>query len=244
MMDDKILVFIPTYNELENVEKLFNQIMNLDLNLDFLFVDDNSPDGTGEIIDSLVRKHTNVKVIHRSGKLGIGSAHLDGINWAYENQYKILITMDCDFTHLPKYIPDFIRNSGNHDVIVGSRYLSDKSLEEWSLSRKIITSMGHILTKHLLKMEYDASGAYRLYRLDNIPRDVFSLIRTRDYSFFFESLYIFDLNRLSIKEISISLPARTSGHSKMTLKQMFNWGKYLIHIYLLNLMDKKRMKIQ
>src|SRR5271157_2020858 len=114
MAKQKALVFIPTYNEKENVEKMYREIVNLGLELDILFLDDNSPDGTGEILDRLAREIPNVSVIHRSDKLGIGSAHQVGIKWAYKNNYSLLITMDCDFTHPPDYIPVIIDNS--HDV--------------------------------------------------------------------------------------------------------------------------------
>lgn len=243
MNNAKILIMVPTYNESDNIELLFNEIIDLGLDVDFLFIDDNSPDGTGEIIDTLVEDHTNVNVMHRSGKLGIGSAHIDGIKWAYDHKYNKLLTMDCDFTHQPKYIPDFIKNSENYDIVVGSRHLSNKCIEDWDLMRKIMTSMGHIVTKHLLNMKYDATGAYRLYRLDKIPRNIFDLIRSNDYPFFFESLYILNVNDLSIKEIGIALPARNLGHSKMTKKHIIQWGKYLLYMFILTLFNKKRFRI-
>jgi len=243
MTNEKILILISTYNERANVERLFNDIENLNLDVDFLFVDDNSPDGTGEIIDNLCKKHTNVNVIHRPEKLGIGSAHIDGINWAYDHHYKLLITMDCDFAHQPKYIPDFISKSENYDVVVGSRYLNSKGIEDWSLPRKILTSMGHILTKYLLKMEFDATGAYRIYCLDEIPREIFSLVNSKNYSFFFESLYLLHVNKFSIKEIPIELPARNLGHSKLTVNQILRWGKHLFYMFLLTLFNENRFKI-
>ncbi|MGK5082332.1 glycosyltransferase [Bdellovibrionota bacterium FG-1] len=110
-MTDRPLVFIPTYNESENVEPLFLEIQNLGLELDVLFVDDNSSDGTGQILDQLAQKHSNVKVVHRSGKLGIGSAHKAGIRWAYDHGYQHLVTMDCDFTHPPRYIPEILKKA-------------------------------------------------------------------------------------------------------------------------------------
>src|SRR5437870_1586721 len=108
---NNILIFIPCYNEAENVEEIFKQISGLKFNADFLFIDDNSPDGTGKIIDRLVSGNSNVFAIHRPSKMGIGSAHYDGLMWAYNQKYQILITMDCDLTHSPKDIPKFIQNS-------------------------------------------------------------------------------------------------------------------------------------
>ena len=107
-MKNELLIFIPTYNERENVELMLSQILALRMPADILFVDDNSPDGTGLLLDSMATNNSNVFVIHRSGKLGIGSAHAYGINWAYDQGYRLLITMDCDFTHSPEYIRDLL----------------------------------------------------------------------------------------------------------------------------------------
>jgi ubiquinone/menaquinone biosynthesis C-methylase UbiE len=221
------------------VEMIFNQINELKLNVDILFLDDNSPDGTGDIINRLVERNPTVQVVHRLGKLGIGSAHLDGIRWAYENHYKTLITMDCDFSHSPRYLPDFIKNSSDYDVVIGSRWIEQGSLKGWNWFRTALTHTGHFLTSTFLKMPYDASGAFRLYRLEKIPRGVFDLMHYRDHSFFFESLYVLQLNGCSIKEFSIHLPARTYGHSKMTFKDIIGGLIHLIHTYLKTLINKE-----
>lgn len=215
---NRTLIFIPTYNESQNVRVIYERIKALGLDTDILFLDDASPDGTGQIIDELVKADNRVSVIHRSGKLGIGSAHQDGIRWAYERGYATLITMDCDFSHSPEYIHDFIRLSGQGDIVVGSRYMEQGSLDEWNLYRKFLTHVGHFLTDVLLRMPYDATGAFRLYDLKKIPQGVFDLVESSGYSFFFESLYILFLNNFSIKEFPIKLPTRTYGNSKMTLR--------------------------
>ncbi len=221
MVKNKTLIFIPTYNEVENVEKIYHQIKELSLKIDILFLDDNSPDGTGMIIDRLAAKDPKVYVIHREKKSGIGSAHLDGIDWAYKNAYQTLITMDSDFSHSPRYLPEFIEHSRTSDIVVGSRYMKQGSLGEWSLLRKFLTYTGHFLTTILLDMPHDATGAYRLYRLDKIPQDVFSRVESKGYSFFFESLFVLRVNGFSIKEFPIHLPARTYGHSKMRFTDVF-----------------------
>ena len=107
-MNNDFLIFIPTYNERENVEVILRQILDLRLDADILFVDDNSPDGTGQLLDALASSHPNVFVQHRAGKLGIGSAHKQGIAWAYDHGYRLLVTMDCDATHSPEQIRDFL----------------------------------------------------------------------------------------------------------------------------------------
>ncbi|MBI5630412.1 MAG: glycosyltransferase [Elusimicrobia bacterium] len=242
-MIGKTLIFIPTYNERENVQKLCAAILALPIEADILFLDDNSPDGTGAIIEVLRSSRKNIFAIHRAGKRGIGSAHYEGIRWAYERGYSALITMDADFTHSPEYIPEFIRRSRDCDVVVGSRYLQEKSLKEWNPWRKILTVVGHVLTKHLLKLDYDATGAYRLYRLDRVPREAFDLVCSRGYSFFFESLHILNLNRLRIREVPIHLPARTYGHSKMDPREAGHSLKFLIELSLTTLLQRERLEI-
>ena len=217
---------------------MYGQIKALDLDLDILFCDDNSPDGTGRIIDEIMASDHRVFVIHREGKLGIGTAHVRGIDWAYKEGYQQIITMDCDFSHSPSYIRKFMEFSGDGDVVVGSRYMEDGSLKGWNIYRKIMTHTGHYMTKGLLKMPYDATGAFRLYNLDKIPQGVFHLSRSQGYSFFFESLYLLMLNGVAIKEFPISLPARTYGHSKMDLKSVYGSFSYLMAIYGMTLFKR------
>ncbi|MBI4352505.1 MAG: polyprenol monophosphomannose synthase [Candidatus Omnitrophica bacterium] len=213
-----VLIFIPTYNERQNVEAIYQRIKGLGLPADILFLDDHSPDGTGEAIDRLAAQDPSVHVIHRREKGGIGSAHLEGIRRAYEKGHKILVTMDCDFTHQPEDIARFMERADGCDVVVGSRYLDSRSLREWSFFRKLQTYGAHFLTKHLLGIPYDTSGAFRLYRLGRIPKELFEKATAKGYAFFFESLYLLWLNGFSIKEIPIVLPARACGQSKMKLK--------------------------
>lgn len=240
MKRSELLVFIPTYNECENVKKICSQILALGIDLDILFLDDNSTDGTGAILKSLVKKYSNVQAVFRACKLGVGSAHLDGIRWAYDHGYKKLITMDCDFTHSPSYLPDFISRSNDYDVIVGSRYLLRSSLSDWNLFRKFLTHSGHFITKHLLGMKYDATGAFRLYCLDRVPRQLFDLVRSKGYSFFFESLYVLQVNGFRIVEFPILLPARTYGHSKMDISEVFSSIQRLLSLYTGVVIKKKQ----
>ena len=211
---------------------IFKHILGLNLNVDFLFLDDNSPDGTGNIIDKLAKRYPFVNVIHRLKKSGIGSAHFEGIRWAYEKKYKTLITMDCDFSHSPDYLREFIKSASEADVLVGSRFIEQGGLKNWSLYRKTMTHIGHFLTKTCLKIPYDATGAYRLYQLEKIPMEVFELVQSKGYSFFFESLFVLHQNGYLIKELPIVLPARTYGESKMRFKDMKHGVLTLIYIYL------------
>lgn len=227
-----MLICIPTYNEKDNVEPLFHDIVKLGLDVDLLFIDDHSPDGTGEAIDSLAATHGRIHVIHRPAKLGVGSAHLDGIRWAYSGGYQVLVTMDCDFAHQPEYIPKFIARARYQDLLVGSRYLAEGSLGDWSLLRRALTRLGHAATRLFLRIPYDSTGAFRAYRLDSIPQEVFDLVRSPGYSFFFESMYLFHVNGLSIAEEPIVLPARTYGTSKMRVRDVmgsvFKLGQMMV----------------
>ena len=214
------MIFIPTYNERDNVALIVPQLVALGLDADLLFIDDNSPDGTGEALDALARNHSGMNVIHRSGKLGIGSAHRDGIAYAYDHDYRRLITLDCDFSHSPSDIPRLIDASGGAALVVGSRYLREDSLAGWNFFRRFMTNLGHFMTKHAVGIRYDATGALRLYDLTRIPRDVIESVRADGYSFFFESLAAIQRHGCEIEEIAIVLPARTYGTSKMSVKEI------------------------
>ncbi|HEY0714173.1 MAG TPA: glycosyltransferase [Polyangia bacterium] len=241
----KPLIFVPTYNERENVEKLCAEILALGLDIALLFVDDSSPDGTGAIIDRLAKQHPNVFADHRPGKLGVGSAHRDGIRWAYAQGYTHLITMDGDFTHPPAYIPEILKmaRETDADVVVGSRYLQEKSLAGWNPMRMFLTRTGHFLTKTLLGMPQDATGGFRLYRLDRVPASAFDLVSSTGYSFFFESLYILFLGGFHIAEIPIVLPPRTYGHSKMDFAEVRRSVGLLFSLYATTALSKEKFLI-
>lgn len=227
-----MLIFIPTYNERKNVEMMCQQLLELDLDADILFIDDNSPDGTGAILDQLSRDCHGVSVIHRSGKLGIGSAHLDGIKYAYRHGYARLLTMDCDFSHSPSYIPKLIEESRDNDFVTTTRFVLENSLEGWGRFRKGLTSLGHFITKNLFGIGYDASGAFRLYKLSSLNPQLFDNIESKGYSFFLESLLLISHRGYKIIEIPIILPNRIRGDSKMRYIDIFKGLYFIIKTYL------------
>ncbi len=220
-MSDRLLVFVPTYNERDNVEKLIAELRELPLPLDLLFLDDNSTDGTGQILDALAAQLPNLTVIHRPGKLGIGSAHREGIRWAYAHGYAELVTMDCDFTHRPQCVPRLVeKGREGFDVVVGSRHLAADSLADWNPYRKALTKLGYALTQACLGMTYDATNAFRYYRLSAVSEAHFDLVGSQGYSFFFESLFVLHFNGRRIAQIPITLPKRTYGSSKMDTREI------------------------
>ena len=209
------LLFIPTYNESENVERLHDQIGALGLDIDILFMDDGSPDGTGEILDRVAARAPRTTVVHRPGKLGVGSAHRAGIRYAYAKGYTTLVTMDSDFTHSPARIVEFLGHAHDSDVVLGSRFLRAESLAGWSPTRTFLTHLGHFLTRTLLRIPFDATGGFRVYRLDRIERRLFDLTSSDGYAFFFEILFMLCRAGAVVKELPIDLPKRFYGHSKM-----------------------------
>lgn len=231
----KTLIFVPTFNERDNAPLMARQLSELGLNADILFVDDSSPDGTGALLESLKEEIPRLIVHHRAGKLGIGSAHAEAIAWAYEQGYEMLITMDCDFTHSPSDIPAMLAMAGTCDLAVGSRWARKDSLPGWNFFRRIMTRLGHYLTRYVLGITQDASGAFRAYRLDRLPREVVQLAKSRNYAFFFESLYIISRNGFEIGEVPITLPARTYGHSKMALGDAYRSACHIFRIALQNI---------
>jgi dolichol-phosphate mannosyltransferase len=216
-MNHKPLIIIPTYNEKGNVVKIYNDIRSLEIDLDILFVDDASPDGTGALLNEIAKKDKSLFIIHRKNKLGIGSAHKDAITWAYEKGFQIIITMDCDYSHSPDDIPRFIEFSSKSDVVVGTRFMKNSSMEELRFFRRMLSKSAHFMTQFFLRMPYDSTNAFRLYRLDKISQEVINQVASDSYSFFFESLYLLHSNNISINEIPVNLGNRPTGKSKMSL---------------------------
>lgn len=220
MTRNAIVIFTPTYNEAENIRSLLEQLIELRLPADILVMDDSSPDGTGDIVSEMARGHPNLRLRTRAGKEGIGSAHLAALRQAKSEGYTYLVTLDADFSHKPQDIPRLLELMEDYDVVVGSRFQRETSLQGWNPYRRFLTHLGHFLTTTLLRLPFDASGGLRLYRLDRIPGALLDRIESREYEFFFESLTLLHLSGLKIGEIPVDLPARTYGHSKMRLRHM------------------------
>lgn len=238
-----LAILVPTYNERENAPRLIAGIDALNLDADVIFVDDNSPDGTGDVLEALKGQYPRLTVLHRESKQGVGGAHLFGIRWAYAQGYKRLMTLDCDFTHPPERLLELLEASPGHDIVVGTRYSRENSLAGWNLYRKLMTRGGHLLTRLLLGMPQDATGALRFYRLDGIPVYAWNLVSSTGYAFFFESLYILFVNGFKIAEIPVTLPARTYGHSKMDSREVLRSVKLLFSIWLMAATNRERFTI-
>jgi len=213
----RTLIMTAAYNEAGNIKEFVSEVRAAVSDADILIVEDNSPDGTGDIISELMGDDSRLHIIARQGKLGVGSAHLEGIKWAYDHDFTRLVTMDCDFAHKPSDIGLFLKEAEASDIVVGNRFFYKDSLDEWNWRRKLLTHLGHRVTKLFLGIPFDATGAFRAYRLDNIDRHIFDRVNSGSYSFFFESMVVLYRNGINISEVPIQLPARTYGSSKMRL---------------------------
>ncbi len=239
----RTLVFVPTYNERDNVRPMCEQILAHVPGATILFMDDGSPDGTGEILDRLAEEQPSVSVVHRTQKLGVGGAHLEGIALAYERGYERLVTIDCDFTHSPSDIPRLLAKSDEADIVVGSRWLDPDSLDGWSVIRRILTGTGHFLTVNALGVRGDATSGFRVYRLPTIPREMFELVKARGYAFFFESLFVAQRNGLSVIDVPIRLPTRTYGSSKMSMREIQRSVQQLASLYVADKVAPARFQL-
>ena len=216
----KTLIAIATYNEYGNVRPLLDSIINENLNCDILFVDDNSQDKTEEVIKSYQEKYSNIKLISRKEKLGVGSAHLKALEFAYSNKYNFLITMDADFTHNPKYVKQMLKLSETYSLIVGSRHIEKNSIQSWPLFRKFLTYSAFYVTKNFLNINFDATSGFRSYNLIKINQDLFKNIKSQSYSFFVESSYILN-KEIIVKAMPIEMPIRFAEKSKMKITDIF-----------------------
>jgi len=224
----KTLIFTATYNERENVSNLINQINSVSNDLDILIVDDNSPDGTGEILNNLVNKHNNLKVIHRENKLGLDTAHKFGFKYAKEKNYEKFITMDADLSHEPKEIPKILEILNKESFVIGSRYIKGGSCE-MSFFRTLLSIVGNkIIKKSLNIRSSEFTTSYRGFNLNNLKNFDLTLVKSKGYSFFMETIFRLNQNGIKINEIPIQFKNRTQGKSKIpkleilrTLKNLF-----------------------
>ena len=213
----RALVVTPTYNEKENLERLVAQVLAVDPCLEMLVVDDNSPDGTGRIADSLAEASGGrVHTLHRAGKLGLGSAYREGFRWALERDYDLVFEMDADFTHDPRYLADFLRASAEADLVIGSRYISGINVVNWPLSRLMLSCGASFYTRMITGLPVrDPTGGFKCFRREVLAALDLDRIQSEGYSFQIEVNFKVWRKKFRIKEIPIIFIDRHSGSSKM-----------------------------
>lgn len=211
----KIVCVIPTYNEKENISLLIKKIQQLYPDIHILVVDDNSPDGTGKIVEKMKNEHLDV--LHRSKKEGLGRAYISGFQKVLKDGADIIIQMDADLSHDPLYIKDFLKHIKENDVVIGSRYIDGVSIVHWPLSRLIISCLGNVYARVMTGMKIlDLTGGFKCMKRGALKSIDFRKIKTNGYGFQVEMDYAFWKNGMKIKEIPIIFYKRIRGSSHMT----------------------------
>jgi dolichol-phosphate mannosyltransferase len=217
----KITIVLPTYNEAENLPKLVSALLILPLDLRVLVVDDNSPDGTGQIADDLVKAHPDkVSVLHRTGKLGLRSAYIEGFQKAFDMGADAVVQMDADFSHDPNVLNEMARQIADCDVVIGSRYVKGGSLDKnWPAWRKFLSAFGNNYARTILRFPLrDVTTGFRMWRKDALAKMPLDRIRSSGYIFLVEMAYVAFLMEYDIVEVPIHFEDRRFGKSKMSLK--------------------------
>jgi len=224
----KITVVIPTYNERDNIEKLSAMILLQDERINILFVDDISPDGTGDIADRLATENRRIKVLHRAGKLGLGSAYREGFQIAIADNADFIIEMDADFSHDPAMLPLFIEKMDNYDLVIGSRYMNGVSVVNWPIRRLILSYCASVYTRTITGLHLtDCTGGFKCFRRKVLESIDLSSIKSDGYSFQIEMNYRCNEKGFRIGEIPIIFVDRHAGTSKMS-KQIVREAVFMV----------------
>lgn len=226
----KLAIAIPTYNEKDNIVDLVSSVQfslsKEDIDTTLIIIDDNSPDGTGKIVDTLVLKYCRspfrVKVIHRKRKLGLASAYIEAFKKAIQDKYDYILSMDADFSHQPRYIPKFLKKIKQYDVVIGSRNIPGGRVENWSILRKLISKGGSLYARTILGVNIkDFTGGFNMYKRKVLEEINLDNIKSEGYSFVIEIKYRVAKSGFKFTEIPIVFPNRTKGKAKMSKKIFF-----------------------
>jgi dolichol-phosphate mannosyltransferase len=213
------LVIIPTYNEKANIGELLGLVYKYVPDIHVLVVDDGSPDGTGELIESLMSGEYQKRlfILKRSGKLGLGTAYIAGFKWALARDYEFICAMDADFSHNPKYLPQFLEAITGCDVVLGSRYVTGGGVTNWSLLRRFISLGGSLYSRTILSLPFhDLTGGFKCFRRKVLETINLDDVKSNGYSFQIEMTYRAFLLGFTIKEVPIVFEERAEGQSKMS----------------------------
>jgi dolichol-phosphate mannosyltransferase len=214
----RVMVIIPTYDELANIRSLVPRLLSVAPNLEVLVVDDDSPDGTGAFVEELGRQLPRVHCLRRPQKMGLGSAYRDGFRYALSHQFDLIFEMDADFSHDPAYLPAFLKAIEEHDVVIGSRYVHGVSVVNWPLRRLILSTLANRYVRAVTRLSArDCTSGFRCWRhaaLAGLPLDRFV---SDGYSFMVEMLYAAARNGYRIHEVPIIFTERRQGESKLSI---------------------------
>jgi dolichol-phosphate mannosyltransferase len=214
-----VAVIIPTYNERDNIEIITSRVRGAVPDAHLLVVDDNSPDGTGEIADKLAVEDSRVHVLHRAGKAGLGAAYIAGFRWALEQGYAALVEMDADGSHQPEELPRLLAALAEADLVLGSRYVPGGAVLNWPRSRELLSRAGNTYARLMLGLKLsDATGGYRVFRASTLRRIGLDDVDSQGYCFQIDLARRTIAAGLTVAEIPITFEERQRGASKMSRK--------------------------
>ena len=215
----KILIIIPTYNELENLPRLLPEVLSKDSNIDVLIIDDNSPDGTATFIENEIEKNNRIHLIKRASKQGLGTAYIAGFKYALQKDYQLIFEMDADFSHDPNEIPKFLKEIEIADVILGSRYKNGVNVINWPMRRLLLSWFANFYTRVITGMPlHDATGGFKCFKREVLEAINFEHVKSNGYAFQIEMNFKAWKKGFRIKEIPIIFVDRVKGNSKMSKK--------------------------
>ncbi|HTD83000.1 MAG TPA: polyprenol monophosphomannose synthase [Gemmatimonadaceae bacterium] len=219
-MPDRALVIVPTYNERFNIARLIPAVLAQDPSLEMLVVDDGSPDGTGGVVDAIASNNDRVHVIHREGKLGLGTAYIAGFRWALERKYDLVFEMDADFSHNPELLPEFLQTVKEADVVLGSRYQGGRvNVVNWPMSRLFLSYAANIYARGITGLPVsDTTGGYKCFRRNVLESIDLGSVKSNGYAFQIEMSFRAWKRGFRLVEIPIIFVDRTEGVSKMSKK--------------------------
>jgi len=213
---ERILVVIPTYNEIKNLPAIVPEVLRQDPRIEVLVVDDGSPDGTGELADRMGQEDPRVHCLHRSAKEGLGKAYLAGFRWALEREYDFIFEMDADFSHDPKYLPLFLAAAEEADLVIGSRYKTGVNVINWPMSRLLLSFFANGYARWVTGLPLtDSTGGFKCFRRVVLASLELGRVQSNGYAFQIEMSFRAWKHGFRLKEIPIVFVDRVEGHSKM-----------------------------
>jgi dolichol-phosphate mannosyltransferase len=220
--EKRALVILPTYNEAENVLPLAREIQDAHPSLEILVVDDDSPDGTGDIVAQAQASQPRLHLLRRAGKQGLGTAYLAGFRYGLEQDFDFIFTMDGDRSHNPKYLPAMLAQLEDHDMVIGSRYVPGGGIENWPIHRRILSAFANSYTRFLLRITVrDCTSGYRGYRREVLETVDPHGVRSSGYSFLYEMAWRVSKTGHAIGEIPIVFEQRIAGDSKIDSSEIY-----------------------
>jgi len=211
------LVIIPTYDERDNLPRLIAAVHEVVPQVHVLVVDDNSPDGTGQLADEIAARDPRVHTLHRAGKMGLGTAYIAGFRWALERDYRFVFEMDADFSHQPKYLPELLAATADADLVLGCRYIPGGGTEDWTWFRRFVSKGGNLYARTVMGLPFrDLTGGFKCFRRSVLETIDLSAVASKGYAFQIELTYRTHLAGFRIAEVPIVFPDRRVGQSKMS----------------------------